>query len=34
MLVSDLLEIGIQQRKAYEEAQKKADQDKAAGKKN
>jgi hypothetical protein len=34
MLVSDLLEIGIQQRKAYEEAQKKADQEKAAGKKN
>jgi len=32
MLVSDLLEIGIQQRKAYEEAQKKADQDKTAGK--
>jgi hypothetical protein len=29
MLVSDLLEIGIQQRKAYEEAQKKADQEKA-----
>ncbi len=34
MLVSDLLEIGIQQRKAYEEAQKKADQEKAAAKKN
>lgn len=34
MLVSDLLEIGIQQRKAYEEAQKKADQERAAGKKN
>jgi hypothetical protein len=34
MLVSDLLEIGIQQRKAYEEAQKKADQEKAAGKKS
>jgi len=34
MLVSDLLEIGIQQRKAYEEAQKKAEQDKAAGKKS
>lgn len=33
MLVSDLLEIGIQQRKAYEEAQKKADQEKAAPKK-
>ncbi len=32
MLVSDLLEIGIQQRKAYEEAQKKADQEKAAAK--
>jgi len=32
MLVSDLLEIGIQQRKAYEEAQKKADLDKTAGK--
>ncbi|MBC7366813.1 MAG: hypothetical protein H7343_08370 [Undibacterium sp.] len=32
MLVSDLLEIGIQQRKAYEEAQKKADQEKAAKK--
>jgi hypothetical protein len=26
MLVSDLLEIGMQQRKAYEEAQKKAQQ--------
>jgi hypothetical protein len=34
MLVSDLLEIGIQQRKAYEEAQKKADQEKAAAKKS
>ena len=34
MLVSDLLEIGIQQRKAYEEAQKKADQERAAGKEN
>lgn len=32
MLVSDLLEIGIQQRKAYEDAQKKADQEKAAKK--
>jgi len=32
MLVSDLLEIGIQQRKAYEEAQKKAEQEKAAKK--
>jgi len=29
MLVSDLLEIGIQQRKAYEEAQKKAEQEAA-----
>lgn len=34
MLVSDLLEIGIQQRKAYEEAQKKAEQEKAAAKKS
>jgi hypothetical protein len=33
MLVSDLLEIGIQQRKAYEEAQKKADLERAAAKK-
>jgi hypothetical protein len=31
MLVSDLLEIGIQQRKAYEEAQRKAAQQKSAG---
>ena len=33
MLVSDLLEIGIQQRKAYEDAQKKADQEKIPAKK-
>lgn len=34
MLVSDLLEIGIQQRKAYEEAQKKTEAEKATPKKN
>jgi len=33
MLVSDLLEIGIQQRKAYEEAQKKTEAEKAPAKK-
>lgn len=33
MLVSDLMEIGMQQRKAYEEAQRKAAQQKAAEKK-
>ncbi len=34
MLVSDLLEIGIQQRKAYEEAQKKNEGEKASAKKD
>lgn len=33
MLVSDLLEIGIQQRKAYEEAQKKTETEKTPAKK-
>jgi hypothetical protein len=34
MLVSDLLEIGIQQRKAYEDAQKKAEAEKNPAKKD
>jgi hypothetical protein len=34
MLVSDLLEIGIQQRKAYEDAQKKTEAEKAPAKKD